>query len=261
MELLCIRSYLSNGFRFQLWTYSPKTINAPADCIVRDAAEILPPDKVFAYRNSNVHGHGKQSYAGFSDIFRYKLLYEYGGIWTDMDITCLKAFDIPEAYFFRYHHKAGAVGNFMKCPPQSAVMQWCYAQASEQVDEHNTDWMLPVRLLNEGIQRFGLSGHIHSISNNDSFPEVAHMLTQQDAVPESWKIIHWMNEEWRRFGLDKNAALPGSVYFSLLQRYGIPVRALRRADKFRYRAKLHPLYYYLTSYYHIYKHKFQRKPA
>jgi hypothetical protein len=154
LEQLTIHSYIANGFTFRLWTYEPGKINAPGNTEVRDAAEILPADLIFRYHNINIHGHGKGSYAGFSDIFRYKLLYEHGGIWTDMDITCLKAFDITEDYFFRYHHKVGAVGNFMKCPPKSDLMKWCFEHAREKVTEHNNDWMLPIIILNEGIQKF-----------------------------------------------------------------------------------------------------------
>ena len=36
----------------------------------------------------------------FSDLFRYKLLYELGGYWVDMDMICLRPFRFREKYIF-----------------------------------------------------------------------------------------------------------------------------------------------------------------
>lgn len=221
LELLTIESFLANGFSFQLWTYETENCNAPKGTVIKNAHEIMPLDSIFTYKNTNIHGHGKGSYAGFSDIFRYKLLYEHGGIWTDMDITCLKAFTIEEDYFFRFHHKAGAVGNFMKCPKKSDVMKWCYEHALEKVSENNADWMLPITILNEGISKFNLKHSIQKISNDDSFTEILKLLNAPMAIPDEWKIIHWMNEEWRRLNISKEVCLPESPLHALYSKYNI----------------------------------------
>lgn len=221
LEWLTILSFQQHGFRFQLWTYEPSTIHAPSFTIVKNAADILPKEALFSYAHTNRYGHGKDSYAGFSDIFRYKLLYERGGIWTDMDITCLQPFEIPDDYFFRYHHKAGAVGNFMKCPSNSELMKWCYEEATKKIDKDNKDWMLPISILNEGIQHFKLSNYIHKISNNDSFPEVLRLLSSSATLPADWKLIHWMHEEWRRLNISKVICLPKTTLDILYKQYGI----------------------------------------
>ena len=221
LELLTIQSFLDNGFSFQLWTYEPEIINYPARTIIKNANKIISFDKVFNYKSLNIHGHGKGSYAGFSDIFRYKLLYENGGIWTDMDITCLKKFNIEQDYFFRFHHKVGAVGNFMKCPKNSLIMKWCYELAIEKVDENNKDWMLPIYILNDGITKFNLINYIQKISNNDSFPEVAKLLSSSNNISNAWKIIHWMNEEFRRLNISKEICLPNSTLQQLYSKHNI----------------------------------------
>ncbi len=183
LELLTIHSFLQHGFQFHLWTYQ-QIENIPNGCTVRDANEIIPKQAVFFYSNKNKFGHGKGSYAGFSDIFRYKLLYEYGGIWTDMDVTCIQNININTEYFFRYHHKSGAVGNFMKCPPKSELMQWCYQQASKNINENNTNRMLPIEILNDGIKRYQLENYIQAISNIDSFPIVLSLLKNKSSIPK-----------------------------------------------------------------------------
>ena len=70
-EILTIKSFLKNGHEFILWTYSDVKTPLPEGTIVKDANDIFPQKNVFAYKYSNQFGHGKCSYAGFSDIFRY----------------------------------------------------------------------------------------------------------------------------------------------------------------------------------------------
>lgn len=247
LEQLTIKSFISCGFEFHLWTYASECINAPDGTIVRNAGEIIPDNMIFSYKNTNIHGHGKGSFAGFSDIFRYKLLYEYGGIWTDMDITCLKPFNITEAYFFRYHHKAGAVGNFIKCPPKSALMLRCYERSIAEINSGNTNWMLPIQILNDGIKEYGLTAYIHKISNNDSFPEVARLLSCSVKIPEDWKIIHWMNEELRRMKISKEQCLPDSQLKVLYSHFQIPHNTYRGVDILKNKILLSRYYYLLQN--------------
>lgn len=259
LELLTIQSYSDNGFLFQLWTYSPSTINAPESTIIKDANEIIKFDNVFIYNKINIHGHGKGSYAGFSDIFRYKLLYEKGGIWTDMDITCLKPFQIKEEYIFRFHHKTNAVGNFMKCPKNSDIMKWCYELANKKVTPDNTNWMLPIEILNEGIQKYQLTKYIKNISNNDSFPDIVGLLTGNKIIPDNWLIIHWMNEEWRRFEINKEVAIKNSYYFYLLCKHNIPFYIPSFIKKFYYKLKLNSSLYITVTSLHILKFRLLKK--
>ena len=247
LELLTIQSFLDNGFSFQLWTYEPETIKVPTDTIVRNANEILPFEQIFQYNSINKHGHGKGSFAGFSDIFRYKLLFENGGIWTDMDITCLQPFDIIEDYFFRYHHKSGAVGNFMKCPKDSELMKWCYKEATQKVNAHNTDWMLPIQILNDGILKFGLTKYIQKISNDDSFPEVAKLLSSSQKNPNDWKIIHWMNEEFRRFNIAKDVCLQTSTLHELYNKHHITHKNYDGLDIIKNKILLSRFYYLIRN--------------
>lgn len=247
LELLTIQSFLDNGFIFQLWTYEPEIIYAPPNTIVRNANEILTSEKIFQYKNINMHGHGKGSFAGFSDIFRYKLLHEHGGIWTDMDITCLKSFEIKEDYFFRHHHKVGAVGNFMKCPKDSAIMKWCYDEAIKKVDKNNTDWMLPIKILNDGILKFGLSNYIQKISNNDSFPEVIKLLSSNQKTYTNWNIIHWMNEEFRRLNIAKDICLQDSTINELYNKHHIAHENYKGINLIKNKILLSRFYYLMRN--------------
>src|SRR5690606_17267238 len=160
IELLTIHSFLKYGYRFRLWLYEPLETPLPNGVILADAHEIIPREKVFRYKNKNQFGHGKGSVAGFSDIFRYKLLYEKGGWWTDMDITCLSPLFHEKTYFFRKHHQLNVVGNILKCPKNSVLMKRCYEEAINEIDENNTDWHKPIDILNKHINELQLQLYI-----------------------------------------------------------------------------------------------------
>jgi mannosyltransferase OCH1-like enzyme len=219
VEMLCIYSFLKNGHSFVLWTYDTIENNLPADVIVKDASEIIPREKVFFYKNTNQFGHGKGSYAGFSDIFRYKLLLEYGGWWTDMDVTCLKHFDFSEPYVFRTHHDFPAVGNIMKCPKGSDLMKRCYEQANIKMNENNDNWNLPMQILNENIKTLHLSEYIRTICNKDSWNLIRKMLIKDIPFPTEWYAVHWVNEEWRRNSVNKNLFYYNSTIAKLCKEF------------------------------------------
>ncbi len=223
LELLTIRSFLSFGHRFRLWTYDDIETALPEGVLLADANEIIAKEKVFFYRNKNRFGHGKGSYAGFSDLFRYKLIYDKGGWWADMDITCLRPLYTDKAFFFRSHHNLAVVGNLMKCPKGSDLMRRCYEDAMATINEHNTDWHAPIEILNRHIKELGLEEYIVSnVSNPDQWEEVTSRLIWGDAVPSpEWAVIHWQNEEWRAKRVNKQHFPHHSHLAKLMQQHGL----------------------------------------
>jgi hypothetical protein len=245
MELLCIKSYLNAGFLFKLWIYDqPQQYPSMPGLELRNAEEIIPADQVFSYKHSNQFGHGKGSYAGFSDIFRYKLLYENGGWWTDMDVTCISAPNLTSNYLFRLskQREKMIVGNIMKVPKGSELMRACYEDALD-IDEDNRDWMAPIKILNHHIERLGLTQHVAVVSNDDSWPEISRLITGIEKLPATWHFIHWMNEEFRRLGLDKSKYIRRSTYGQFCSQYSLGDRILFFKDGFLYRVKAGRIYY------------------
>jgi mannosyltransferase OCH1-like enzyme len=238
LELLTITSFLRNNHCFVLWAYERLENELPEGLIIKDAGLIIPGEQVFQYRNSNQFGHGKGSYAGFSDIFRYKLLYEYGGWWTDMDVTCLKPLDFTAPYVFRTHHDLKVVGNIMKCPPKSELMRRCYDKAVAEVDAANRDWNKPIRILNDAIDELGLQKYIVEMSNRDSWNDVRKLIMHPRKIQDHWFVIHWVNEEWRRNGISKGYSGKNSVLRGLYEKYGVAVRKLPFAERLTNRLRL-----------------------
>jgi len=122
MEQLSIASFLNNNHQYHLYTYN-EVRNVPAGTCIKDGNEILAASSIFQYKD-------RKSYAGFSNYFRYKLLFEKGGWWADMDMVCLRPFDFTDEYVFSSELRG--TQEFINCgvlktPKKSAAM--AYADA------------------------------------------------------------------------------------------------------------------------------------
>ena len=111
LERLSIYSFCAHGHDFRLWTYGdfpnvPQD-TAPGKVEVRDGNEIIPADKVFFARKS--YGH-------FSDWFRWELLRQFGGIWADIDIVCLRPIDYADDFVLMRMVGDNLNSNFLKTP-------------------------------------------------------------------------------------------------------------------------------------------------
>ena len=238
LELLTLHSFLHYGHEFHLWAYDDIRTPLPKGVVLEDAAQIIPRKDVF--RKSGVDrecGVGKGSFgAPFSDLFRYKLLYEHGGYWVDMDVTCLRPFDFEAEYLFR-PHRVGVVGNILKCPPRSPLMLATYESVVKEASG-STEWLWPNRVLSENVRRMGLEGFIRSdICNEDSWWHAIKPLVEQfSPLPFSWYAIHWINEFWRTLATDqgrykgeqilddvpdKERPKPGSTMEALYRKYDL----------------------------------------
>src|SRR5690349_5880044 len=155
LEQLTIRSFLRQGHSFNLWVYDDLEDDVPDGVALHDAARILPRDRIFLKERPDPGSSvGKKSFGPFSDLFRYKLLHDQGGIWVDMDLTCLKAFDFDEPYLFR-SHRIGVMGNLLKAPKGSELMRRTFEMADAIADE-NVPWLALNRLLTKNVHELGL---------------------------------------------------------------------------------------------------------
>jgi glycosyltransferase involved in cell wall biosynthesis len=198
MEQLTIHSFLKHGHEFHLWLYDGVDTPLPKEVVIEDANEIIPHNRIMQKQNVDTEsGVGKGSYSPFSDLFRYKLLYEKGGYWVDMDVTCLRPFNFKAPYLFRAH-RVGVVGNIMKCPPRSRLMQNLYEKIARELNPRS-EWLMTNRTLSEMVRRMRLTRYIRAdIWNEESWWDVLRPLILGDQpVPTRWHAIHWINEFWR----------------------------------------------------------------
>ncbi len=239
MELLTLHSFVDHGHEFQLWSYDDLSqLKLPQGVVLRDAAQIIPRRKVFAKAaRDRETGVGQGSFgAPFSDLFRYKLLLELGGIWVDMDVTCLRPFDFPKEYAFR-PHRLGVVGSVLKSPQGSPLLKAAYQETAASVDRHS-DYLMPNRILSAHAKRLDLLGYVVKDMTNvdDWFRYILPMYEGPAAPSNAWYGIHWINEMWRTLKIDggyyrgrkvlaqvpdKDRPPEGSTLWEMYRKYGL----------------------------------------
>src|SRR5580704_6333882 len=152
---LSIRSFLAIGHQYHLYSYC-KLIGVPEGTMLKDANEVIPASFVFknAYHNT---------YAAFSDRFRYELLYQRGGWWADTDVIALRKWDIRAEFVVASQRESNGtespVGAVLRCPAGAPIMQALRDQANqipaEQIRWHEIGPELLQRLVHSfGYTRF-----------------------------------------------------------------------------------------------------------
>jgi hypothetical protein len=84
IQTACLSSFIECGHAFELFTY--EELQLPRGVLNKDASQVIPFDQLFYYENPST---GKKDIGPFSDLFRFKLLVERGGWWSDVDTVCI----------------------------------------------------------------------------------------------------------------------------------------------------------------------------
>jgi len=245
LEKMCVNSFLMNSYVVKLWTYNKNLEisswifnSKESHFSVCDANKIIPSKNVFKYL-----GNGdcrKNSFGGFSDIFRYELLYQNGGWYCDIDMMCINPFaDFHnQEYVFRSHHMTEICGNIIKCPKGSDIMNDCRYESKKLITCENNDWHLPLKILQRNFHKYSLEKYIAEkkyYGNDDSENLIISNRAYNDiflsTIKKIYKIpyeyaFHWMNEANKNglYGnkpVDWNTPFPRTVYKECLKKYEI----------------------------------------
>jgi len=218
MEQLCIRSFLDHGHPFHLYTYQ-EIGNVPDGTVVRDGTVILPAEEIFVYRK----GCGKGSPSAFSNFFRYKLLLQHGGWWSDLDAVCTRPLDFPDDHVAGYEREKDgslhpAVG-LIHVPPGSPLMEYCWDYC-RRIDRSTLRWgRIGPGLFARAVRESGVP--IRLLPPEDFYP-VDHWqfrkLICETRLPEDGYSIHLWNSKWRRYGLDPDARYDRDCIYEQLKR-------------------------------------------
>lgn len=162
LEILTIKSFIENGHIFHLYAYDPtieRYFPKHENFAVKDANEIYDKSKFFTYKGQGDCSDG--SVGGFSDIFRYYLMYKLGGWYVDMDTTCFKNFDsIENEIVLRPHINTKVVANIAKFPANDPVLKELIDRTERDINEQNSQWMKPLWILRDTIDEMGYSKYI-----------------------------------------------------------------------------------------------------
>ena len=209
LERACIQSFLAKGHRFNLYVYDD-VANVPSGCTLEDAAAIIDRTQVFTHQR----GPGQGSLAGFSDLFRYKLLYERGGWWSDLDVFCLRE-SLPALPVVIGRQDSRLInGALLHFPRGHASMDEAYRECVAK--GHSIDWAeIGPELLTRFVAEQKISTTV--LPASELYPlhftqfwavfdprRTAHAA---DTIRDS-TCLHLWNEMIRRHGIDKNVLPP-----------------------------------------------------
>jgi len=230
LEKLSIQSFLDHGHQYHLYAYQDLP-DLPAGAVLMDASTILSAAQIFQYRE-------RKSYAAFSNVFRYKLLLERGGLWADTDVISLRPLDLADDQFFasetiEWRDMKGTStvvsSCIIKAPPGSAAMKLacdiCWAK-----DWAMLSWgEIGPRLVAQVVEAQGLQ---HLVQPPAAFCPVSYnewrrLIDEQSLLlPAGTYAVHFWNEMWRLAGADKDADYPPASLYECLKR-----RHLRQTDR------------------------------
>jgi hypothetical protein len=116
LERMCMASFAAQGHRVHLHVYENPGAT-PSGVTLCDARAVLPEKNIFRHSKTG-------SMAMFADWFRYRVLYEHGGIWSDTDVVCLRplAFAQPEIYAWEDEQRINNA--ILGLPARHQLAQW-----------------------------------------------------------------------------------------------------------------------------------------
>ena len=223
LEQLSLSSFVKNGHDTHLYAYYDID-NVPEGVEVKDGREILPEDMIFKYRDHN-------SFSGFSNYFRYKLISDKGGFWVDTDMVCLKPWDFTEPFIFCSEevlplgqgntHVGSCV---IKGPPGNVLTTSAYEVCMSKKPEELVWGEIGPRLVKEMVEKYSMKSFVKS---PDWFCPIAGCMWHLFLEPhvkfnfrETTYGLHLWNEMWRRAGINKNEEFHSdSLYEKLKEEY------------------------------------------
>lgn len=226
MEQLCVQSFLTLGYEFHLYAY--ETIaNVPFGTRLCSAEEVIPAAEVFVYR----HGSDRGNPSAFSNLFRYKLLYERGGWWADLDAALLQPFNFAEEHVFGLERTPGGqthVGTGLwKSPLGSPLVKYCY-DVCQRVNRQELRWgQIGPQLMREAIAAVNVRPRL---LDPPCFYPVNYWQIEQFTHPprhspspqlaDDCYSVHLWNSQWRRRALDPDWQYdPECLYEKLIRRF------------------------------------------
>lgn len=229
MELLSIKSFIDNGYKFILYTYNiddkffKKLDELFDDFELKDANEIVPFGNYF----SDNRGAGV---AAFSDYFRFNLLYLRGGVWADLDMICLNYIDLNEKYIFTQevdedNKKSRITTSFLKFPKNSDFGKSLIQEAEKIINKRKQipwgiigPWFLADHVKKCGLENFAWD---YKRTCQISWCNVKNFLDNNTLIDTSQPFLHLFSEMWRLNNMEKNTFHPMGVYGQLLKKHEI----------------------------------------
>lgn len=238
MEILSVRSFLAHGHPVHFYSYEPGD-NIPEGVVLLNAAEIVPAELAPLAPTAPFT---KGSMGAFSDYFRYHLLSEKGGWWSDLDIVCLHPwrFAEPALTASTDERGCGVIANtcVMRFPAGHRVPVACRdVVRTFDIRRKDISQTGPL-LLHEQLNRLGQTElmqprsvfcpvpwnaswhYVQPFRVRFGLAGIKQRLRRPHLSPRfdsSTVAAHLWHETWRHQGWDKNASFPRSSRYERYQ--------------------------------------------
>lgn len=220
VEELCLSSFVNAGLRVQLYTYDAQML-APRGVELCDARDILSEELVF--ENANRPG----TFAGFSNIFRYRLLQIRETTWLDSDVLAGRNPLPGGSYLFGRESRRYINGAILRAPADSKFLQEMF-DYSMSIDPNTIKWgQLGPKLVTQTAENLALAGlaqprpTLYPVSYRQVWrlfdPQQVGWSTRQ---VEASSTIHLWNEVMRGHGIKSKNPPRGSFLWLYAQRIG-----------------------------------------
>lgn len=219
LEKVCISSFLQNGIDYNLYVYD-EPLGVPPNVTLKDAGAILPRARVFPYKAGDFN---IGSISGFTNLFRYTLINELGGWWTDTDHCCIRLFPCASEMYFQVPAKEGEfciASSFFAAPAQSPVLRHCLDVFSQKDVTRIVHGETGPRLLTESVLQCGKKD---DVSNHELFFPIGwwdyeRLLLDETLSLESCFTVHFFNAMITAAKFDKDAVYPAESPFERLKK-------------------------------------------
>lgn len=147
-ERWCLKTFVDLGLTLDVYSYEPLE-GLPPGVSNPDAREVLSEQEIFRPAS-----HGK-TYSGFSNLFRYRALNQFPGVWVDLDVIAKRPF--PEKdYLFGVETLGRLNGAILSYPPGCPLGVFLQEECQRRKDRDYRWGDLGPRLITEGVTRFNL---------------------------------------------------------------------------------------------------------
>ena len=234
LEICSMTSFIKNGHTYHLYTYDTVE-NVPQGVQIKDGNEILDKSEIFTYENG--------SPSAFSNLFRYTLLYKKGGYWVDTDIICNHPFKFEQDYLFitepdKDYINSVLTPSVLKAPAGNEYYKYaiklCY-KLKELVLNGKMKWGMGPKTIESLVNQYNLHKYkvkwdtfmtcycFHFLSMvNPNYKPHPLMISKPNEIPEHMVGIHFWNECFRRYNLDKNDTFDkNSLYEYFKKKYNV----------------------------------------
>ena len=206
--------------QYSLYLYE-RPANLPPGVIVKDASEIVDRSRMFTYQAGTFN---LGSVAGFSNLFRYTLIHERGGWWTDTDVCYVNGFagESPDMFFA----EPSQGGEFrvatalFKSQPGGAVLRSCLDRFAEKDVTQIVHGETGPSLLTSAILACDKQTEVLAAEKtfHVSWWEYERLFFDEALAIDSCATVHFWNAMLDSGKLDKNATYPSQSAFERLKR-------------------------------------------